>query len=64
MTTKRKRAAAKEKDEVSIGKKTKETPKSSGAEETTENAQKDKLDYNHWYCGIAPKSIDCHDISI
>ena len=57
MPPKRKRAAAKDKDEVSLGKMTKETPKSSEAEETTENAQKEKLDYHHWYCELAPRAL-------
>ena len=57
MPPKRKRAAAKDKDEVSPGKKTKETPESSEAEETTENAQKEKLDYHHWYSELAPRAL-------
>ena len=48
---------AKDKDEVSPGKKTKETLESSEAEETIENAEKEKVNYHYWYSEFAPRAL-------
>ena len=55
--TQRKRAVAKDKDEISPGKKTKETLESSEAEETMKNAQKEKVNYHYWYSEFAPRAL-------